>query len=99
MSRPRRAATRPDPIADSERFTALAAQGSLAAAEPLDGSYHLPVKDRDGGAATFFIERSGADARLRLSCLSRTLVSLLGNAWFPWDAVRKNGSNCIRGPH
>ncbi len=75
-------ATHPDPV-PGQHLAELAAQVSLAAAEPLDDRLRSQSEDRDREAAPFLHYPARSRCRtLGFVALSRTLVSLLGNAWF-----------------
>ena len=76
-------ATQPDPIPiPRERLTALAAQVSLAAAEPLDEQLRSQSKVATAELRAYFSRGPESMRDSGFVALSRTLVSLLGNAWF-----------------
>jgi cytochrome P450 len=74
-------ATQPNPI-PTERLTALAAQVSLAAAEPLDEQLRSQSKVATAELRPYFTRGPEPMRDSGFVALSRTLVSLLGNAWF-----------------
>jgi hypothetical protein len=63
-------------------LTALAAQVSLAAAEPLDAELKLQSKAASAELRPFFSKGPEPMRESGFVALSQTLVSLLGNAWF-----------------
>jgi cytochrome P450 len=74
-------ATQPDPI-PRQQLTTLAAQVSLAAAEPLDEQLRSQSKIATAELRPFFTRGPEPMRDSGFVALSRTLVSLLGNAWF-----------------
>jgi cytochrome P450 len=74
-------ATQPDPI-PSQHLTMLAAQVSLAAADPLDEQLKSQSKAATAELRPFFTRGPEPMRDSGFVALSRTLVSLLGNAWF-----------------
>ncbi len=74
-------ATEPD-TASVRRLTALAAQVSLAAAEPLDAELKSQSKAATAELRPFFNRGPEPMRESGFVALSQTLVSLLGNAWF-----------------
>jgi cytochrome P450 len=74
-------ATEPD-SASVRHLTALAAQVSLAAAEPLDAELKSQSKTATAELRPFFNRGPEPMRESGFVALSQTLVSLLGNAWF-----------------
>jgi len=74
-------ATQPDPVV-SQHLTTLAAQVSLAAADPLDEQMKSRSKIATAELRPFFTKGPEPMRDSGFVALSRTLVSLLGNAWF-----------------
>ena len=74
-------ATQPDPI-PTQHLTTLAAQVSLAAADPLDEQLKSQSKAATAELRPFFTRGPEPMRDSGFVALSRTLVSLLGNAWF-----------------
>ena len=74
-------ATEPD-SASVRHLTALAAQVSLAAAEPLDAELKSQSKAATAELRPFFNRGPEPMRESGFVAISQTLVSLLGNAWF-----------------
>ena len=74
-------ATQPDPI-PGEYLTTLAAQVSLAAAEPLNEQLKAQSKVAAAELRPYFTRGPEPMRDSGFVALSRTLVSLLSNAWF-----------------
>ena len=74
-------ATHPDPVV-TQHLTALAAQVSLAAADPFDEQMKAQSKIATAELRPFFTKGPEPMRDSGFVALSRTLVSLLGNAWF-----------------
>jgi cytochrome P450 len=74
-------ATQPDPIPEGH-LTALAAEVSLAAAEPMDEQLRSQSKVATAELRPYFTRGPEPMRDSGFVALSRTLVSLLGNAWF-----------------
>ncbi len=74
-------ATEPDTVSVGH-LTALAAQVSLAAAEPLDGELKSQSKAATAELQPFFNRGPEPMRESGFVALSQTLVSLLGNLWF-----------------
>jgi cytochrome P450 len=74
-------ATRPEPI-PSQHHSTLAAHVSLAAAEPLNEQLRSRSKAATAELRPFFTRGPEPMRDSGFVALSRTLVSLLGNAWF-----------------
>jgi cytochrome P450 len=74
-------ATEPDTVS-AANLTALAAQVSLAAAEPLDAELKSQSKAATAELRPFFTRGPEPMRESGFVALSQTLVSLLGNAWF-----------------
>ncbi len=74
-------ATRPQPI-PTQRLVTLADQVSLAAADPLDDQLKSQSKIATAELRPFFTTGPEPMRDSGFVALSRTLVSLLGNAWF-----------------
>ena len=74
-------ATQPDPI-PGQHLATLAAHVSLAAAEPLDDQLRSQSRIATAKLRPFFTTGPEPMRDSGFVALSRTLVSLLGNAWF-----------------
>ena len=74
-------ATEPDTLSVRD-LTALAAQVSLAAAEPLDAELKSQSKAATAELRPFFTKGPEPMRESGFVALSQTLVSLLGNVWF-----------------
>ena len=74
-------ATQPDPVV-TQHLTALAAQVSLAAADPLDEQMKSRSKIATAQLRPFFTKGPESMRDSGFVALSCTLVRLLGNAWF-----------------